>query len=86
MFTEIVDKNELGGLRYIRTIGSTKKELDEVNKMGLYSHGSGLYNSNGWHGILIVFSTPSYTFKVDLNMANTGWSIKVWDAYSQKWV
>ena len=52
----------------------------------MYIHGGGLYNGNGWHGILLVFNAANgYTAKIDLNMSNEGWSVKIWDSHSQTW-
>ena len=72
--------------KYRGGIGGSKEDLDSANQTGMYIHGVGLYNSNGWHGILVVFSTPSYTCKVDINMSNSGWSIKLWDGFNETWV
>ena len=73
--------------RFRGSISDTSKEsLEAANSTGMYIHGGGLYNGNGWHGILLVFkTTDDYTAKIDLNMSNEGWSVKIWDNHSQTW-
>lgn len=73
--------------RFRGSISDTSKEsLEAANSTGMYIHGGGLYNGNGWHGILLVFkTTDGYTAKIDLNMSNEGWSVKIWDNHSQTW-
>ena len=85
----------LGGLmeindtwfRYRGSIQDSSKEaLEAANLTGMYVHGVGLYKGNGWHGILLVFNAANgYTAKIDLNMSNEGWSVKIWDSHSQTW-
>ena len=41
----------------------------------MYWHGRGLFNGNGWHGILLVFNTGTYIAKIDINFINPTWKI-----------
>lgn len=51
----------------------------------MYWHGRGLFNGNGWHGILLVFNTGTYIAKIDINFINPTWKIFIWNHEQKKW-
>ena len=65
--------------RLRRVIGTTEEDLNNANQTGMYWHGSGLFNGNGWHGILLVFNTGTYIAKIDINFINPTWKIFIWN-------
>ena len=71
------------GLR--RVIGTTEEDLNNANQTGMYWHGRGLFNGNGWHGILLVFNTGTYIAKIDINFINPTWKIFIWNHEQKKW-
>ena len=66
-------------------IGTTEEDLNNANQTGMYWHGRGLFNGNGWHGILLVFNTGTYIAKIDINFINPTWKIFIWNHEQKKW-
>ena len=71
--------------RLRRVIGTTEEDLNNANQTGMYWHGRGLFNGNGWHGILLVFNTGTYIAKIDINFINPTWKIFIWNHEQKKW-
>ena len=71
--------------RLRRVIGTTEEDLNNANQTGMYWHGGGLFNGNGWHGILLVFNTGTYIAKIDINFINPTWKIFIWNHEQKKW-
>lgn len=71
--------------RLRRIIGTTEEDLNNANQTGMYWHGRGLFNGNGWHGILLVFNTGTYIAKIDINFINPTWKIFIWNHEQKKW-
>lgn len=71
--------------RLRRVIGATEEDLNNANQTGMYWHGGGLFNGNGWHGILLVFNTGTYIAKIDINFINPTWKIFIWNHEQKKW-
>ena len=71
--------------RLRRVIGTTEEDLNNANQTGMYWHGRGLFNGNGWHGILLVFNTGTYIAKIDINFINPTWKIYIWNHEQKKW-
>lgn len=71
--------------RLRRVIGATEEDLNNANQTGMYWHGRGLFNGNGWHGILLVFNTGTYIAKIDINFINPTWKIFIWNHEQKKW-
>lgn len=71
--------------RLRRAIGTTEEDLNNANQTGMYWHGRGLFNGNGWHGILLVFNTGTYIAKIDINFINSTWKIFIWNHEQKKW-
>ena len=71
--------------RLRRIIGATEEDLNNANQTGMYWHGRGLFNGNGWHGILLVFNTGTYIAKIDINFINPTWKIFIWNHEQKKW-
>lgn len=71
--------------RLRRVIGTTEEDLNNANQTGMYWHGRGLFNGNGWHGILLVFNTGTYIAKTDINFINPTWKIFIWNHEQKKW-
>ena len=88
----LLEKN-VGGLleindswfRLRRVIGTTEEDLNNANQTGMYWHGRGLFNGNGWHGILLVFNTGTYIAKIDINFINPTWKIFIWNHEQKTW-
>lgn len=66
-------------------IGTTEEDLNNANQTGMYWHGRGLFNGNGWHGILLVFNTGTYIARIDINFINPKWKIYIWNHEQKKW-
>ena len=71
--------------RLRRVVGTTEEDLNNANQTGMYWHGRGLFNGNGWHGILLVFNTGTYIAKIDINFINPTWKIFIWNHEQKKW-
>ncbi len=71
--------------RLRRVIGTTEEDLNNANQTGMYWHGRGLFNGNGWHGILLVFNAGTYIAKIDINFINPTWKIFIWNHEQKKW-
>ena len=71
--------------RLRRVIGTTEEDLNNANQTGMYWHGRGLFNGNGWHGILLVFNTGTYIARIDINFINPTWKIFIWNHEQKKW-
>lgn len=92
-FTNVRLSVRVGGLleindswfRLRRVIGTTEEDLNNANQTGMYWHGRGLFNGNGWHGILLVFNTGTYIAKIDINFINPTWKIFIWNHEQKKW-
>ena len=92
-FTNVRLSVRVGGLleindswfRLRRVIGTTEEDLNNANQTGMYWHGRGLFNGNGWHGILLVFNTGTYIAKIDINFINPTWKIFIWNHEQKTW-